>query len=144
VYDARAFRQNAVPLPEEPRMTEDDLADIDATDEEAEPIEDEPLEDLEPTADDLAENVVTPEPGLENVESIQDLLAKQESQEEAETAEDEDEVLTPTPVTDDRLEGAESRVVPMQATEFMCKNCFLVKHRSQLADRKKMLCRDCA
>jgi hypothetical protein len=26
----------------------------------------------------------------------------------------------------------------------MCRNCFLVKHRSQLADKKKMLCRDCA
>ncbi|HEX6844478.1 MAG TPA: DUF4193 family protein [Actinomycetota bacterium] len=125
-------------------MTEDDLADIDTTDDDAEPIDDEPLEDLEPTADDLAENVVTPEPGLENVESIQDLLAKQESREEAETADEEDEVVAPTPVTDDRLEAGESRVVPMQATEFMCKNCFLVKHRSQLADKKKMLCRDCA
>jgi len=34
--------------------------------------------------------------------------------------------------------------VPIQTTEFVCKNCFLVKHRSQLKDKKKMLCRDCA
>jgi len=45
---------------------------------------------------------------------------------------------------DDRAEAIDSKVVPMQETEFMCKRCFLVKHRSQLADKKKMLCRDCA
>ena len=45
---------------------------------------------------------------------------------------------------DERLEAAESRVVPIQPTEFMCTNCFLVKHRSQLADKKRMRCRDCA
>jgi Domain of unknown function (DUF4193) len=114
-----------------------------------EPGEDEPLEDLEPTADDLAENVATPEPGLGDVESIQDLLAKQESQEEA-AEEEEDETpaaaaaAAAVPAGDDRLEPAEARVIPMQATEFMCRNCFLVKHRSQLADKKKMFCRDCA
>jgi hypothetical protein len=126
-------------------MSKDDIDDVEETAEDAEELEEEAvLEDLAPNADDLAENVVTPEPGLENVESIQDLLAKQETQEEVETADEEEEVLVATPTTDDRLEGAESRVVPMQATEFMCKNCFLVKHRSQLADKKKMLCRDCA
>ena len=41
-------------------------------------------------------------------------------------------------------EPLETRVVPIQTTEFVCKNCFLVKHRSQLKDKKKMLCRDCA
>jgi hypothetical protein len=128
-------------------MAKDEIDDIDETagDREGFEEEGEALEDLAPNADDLAENVVTPEPGLENVESIQDLLAKQESREEAETADEEDEVLpATTPTTDDRLEAAESRVVPMQSTEFMCTNCFLVKHRSQLADKKKMRCRDCA
>lgn len=126
-------------------MSKDDIDDVDETAEDAEEFEEEAvLEDLAPNADDLAENVVTPEPGLENVESIQDLLAKQETREEAETADEEEEVLVAAPTTGDRLEGTESRVVPMQATEFMCKNCFLVKHRSQLADKKKMLCRDCA
>lgn len=126
-------------------MTNDDTDDTDETGGDTDLLDDdEPIEDLEPNADDLAENVVTPEPGLENVESIQDLLAKQETREEAETADEEEEALKPTTATDDRLEGAESRVVPMQETEFICKNCFLVKHRSQLADKKKMLCRDCA
>ena len=35
-------------------------------------------------------------------------------------------------------------VVPKQDDEFTCSVCFLVHHRSQLADPKKMICRDCA
>jgi hypothetical protein len=118
---------------------DDPIDDEDVVDEDA------PLEDLEPTADDLAESVVTPEPGLENVESIQDILAKQETQEQqvVEAEEEEDAALVAM-VRDERLEPAESRVVPIQETEFICKRCFLVKHRSQLADKKKTLCRDCA
>ena len=124
-------------------MAGDDIEIDDPVDEE-ELAEDEPLEDLEPTADDLAESVVTPEPGLENVESIQDILAKQET-EEQQTAEAEEEDAALVAMTrDERLEPAESRIVPIQETEFTCKRCFLVKHRSQLADKKKMLCRDCA
>jgi hypothetical protein len=125
-------------------MPTDDIDDIEESLEE-EVFEDdaEPIEDLEPTADDLAENVVTPEPGLADVESIQDLLAKQEVREEQETVEEEDAALVAS-TQGERLEVVESRVVPMQATEFMCKHCFLVKHRSQLADKKRMFCRDCA
>ena len=36
------------------------------------------------------------------------------------------------------------RVVPKQADEFTCTSCFLVHHRSQLADAKKVICTDCA
>jgi hypothetical protein len=119
--------------------------DLEEQTEEEDVPEDEELEDLAPTADDIAESTVTPEPGLENVESIQDILAKQETQEEqTAAAEEEDDAALAAMVRDERLEPAESRVVPMQETEFMCKRCFLVKHRSQLADKKKMLCRDCA
>jgi hypothetical protein len=128
-------------------MSTDDIDEIDAPLDEEDAVldEDEPLDDLEPTADDLVESTVTPEPGIGEVESIQDLLAKQETQaEEADAAEEEDEAALATLTRDERLEPVETRVVPMQATEFMCKRCFLVKHRSQLADKKKMLCRDCA
>ena len=59
---------------------------------------------------------------------------------------DEEEPVVPISTTkaDDRLEPIEARVVPIQATEFVCKNCYLVKHRSQLADKRRMFCRDCA
>ena len=119
---------------EEPLEDEDVLSD------------DDPLEDAEPTEQDLAEATVPPEPGLGDVESIQDLLAKQETREvEEEAAEEEEETAVATTTRgDERLEPLDARVVPMQATEFMCKKCYLVKHRSQLADKRKMLCRDCA
>jgi hypothetical protein len=38
------------------------------------------------------------------------------------------------------------RVLPRQADEFTCSQCFLVHHRSQLAREKNgfLVCRDCA
>lgn len=128
-------------------MSSDDIDDIDTpveADELAE--EDADLEALEPSPEDLADATVPPEPGLGQVESIQDLLAKQESATETQeqAAEEEDEAAVATLTRDDRLEPLDARVVPIQSSEFTCTNCFLVKHRSQLADKKKMLCRDCA
>ena len=35
-------------------------------------------------------------------------------------------------------------VKPKQEDEFTCMSCFLVHHRSQLADAKKKICFDCA
>ena len=35
-------------------------------------------------------------------------------------------------------------VIPKKADEFTCSRCFLVHHRSQLADEKRLICRDCA
>ena len=38
-----------------------------------------------------------------------------------------------------------SRVIPVKdREEFVCRNCYLVKARSQLADADRMFCRDCA
>lgn len=116
------------------------------------------MEDIEETLDDeeleepvaASEDVEDAEPaapavrtaGSEDVESIQDLLVKQEAR--AEEEEDaEESVLT---LTRDELrdESMAVKVVPPQANEFTCRNCYLVKHRSQLKDKAKMLCRDCA
>jgi hypothetical protein len=36
------------------------------------------------------------------------------------------------------------RVIPKQDDEFTCTSCFLVHHRSQLANEKRRICRDCA
>jgi hypothetical protein len=86
---------------------------------------------------------IDPAPGAD-VESIQELLVKQEAADDADDA-DEDEVVVPL-TKEERLaaDPTDSRIVPMQETEFVCKRCFLVKHRSQLADKKRTLCRDCA
>ena len=112
------------------------------------PIDDEEvveaeLDEAEPSEADLADATVPPDPATGgDVESIQELLVKQEASEEEETEEEEPVVAL---TREEKLaEPLETRVVPIQATEFTCKRCFLVKHRSQLKDKKKMLCRDCA
>jgi hypothetical protein len=107
---------------------------------------DEELEDAEPSEADLADaSAVPPDPAVgADVESIQDLLVKQEAAVVEEEAEEEEEVLVALTREERLAEPLEARVVPIQATEFTCQRCFLVKHRSQLANKKKMLCRDCA
>ena len=114
------------------------MEDIEETfdDEELDEEADEP-EDVEPDAPGAA---VAPASTDEDVESIQDILVKQEARDEAE--EEDDSVLNLT--REERLEPLAVKVVPPQPTEFICKKCYLVKHRSQLKDKAKMLCRDCA
>lgn len=125
------------------------MNDIDEPVSDDEPVVSEEPEDVEPSEADLEDAVVPAEPAdpadpaNAEVESIQDLLVKQEARAEEEEAEDEDEPVVAL-TKDERLEPLETRVEPIQSTEFVCKKCFLVKHRSQLADKKRMLCRDCA
>jgi len=108
-------------------------------------LEDEEVEEGAPEATDDEEAPATsptaPRAADEDVESIQDILVKQEARSE-EAEEEDDSVLTLT--REERLEPLASKVVPPQPTEFICSNCYLVKHRSQLKDKAKMLCRDCA
>ena len=72
----------------------------------------------------------------EDVEASLDVILKERLVVEEEP---EDEEATDQ---EDKTEGNE-RVLPKQPDEFVCRSCFLVKHPSQLADKKKMLCRDC-
>ncbi len=114
------------------------MEDIDETLEDEEPDEEgEEAEELEREA---PAGAPAPPVADEDVESIQDILVKQEAREEAE--EEDDSVLNLT--REERLEPLAVKVVPPQPTEFICKKCYLVKHRSQLKDKAKMLCRDCA
>ena len=76
------------------------------------------------------------EPDDEDVEASLDVILKERLVVEDEP---EDEEATDQ---EDKTEGNE-RVLPKQPDEFVCRSCFLVKHPSQLADEKKMLCRDC-
>jgi hypothetical protein len=36
------------------------------------------------------------------------------------------------------------RVIPKQTDEFTCTSCFLVHHRTRLAQADQLICRDCA
>ena len=78
----------------------------DHVDEEGVVLDDETaLEDLEPTPEEIAEATVPPEPGLENVESIQDLLAKQETLASTDDVDD-------TPAIEGSLSSDEPVVAP--------------------------------
>jgi len=104
------------------------------------------LDEAEPSEAELADATVPPDPAAAasgaQVESIQELLVKQEAAEEED--DDADEAVIPLTREERLADPVETRVVPIQETEFTCTRCFLVKHRSQLADKKKMRCRDCA
>ncbi|MFY9586531.1 MAG: DUF4193 family protein [Actinomycetota bacterium] len=73
--------------------------------------------------------------------SLEELLARRA---EDKPGEEEDESVLDLARGDEKAETLAIKVLPQQSNEFTCRNCFLVKHKSQLADKKKMLCRDCA
>jgi hypothetical protein len=75
--------------------------------------------------------------------SLDELIAKKADRPTPADDEDEDEVMLALN-RDDARESLTTKVLPVQQNEFVCKSCFLVKHRSQLADRRRQLCRDCA
>ena len=74
--------------------------------------------------------------------SLEELIAKKADRPTI-TDDEDDESLLATG-RDEARESLTTKVLPVQHNEFVCKNCFLVKHRSQLADRRRTLCRDCA
>jgi hypothetical protein len=76
------------------------------------------------------------EPDDEDVEASLDVILKERLVVEDEVEDDE------VGDVDDRSEASE-RVLPKQPDEFVCRSCFLVKHSSQLANKKRGLCRDC-
>ncbi|HXF56235.1 MAG TPA: DUF4193 family protein [Actinomycetota bacterium] len=76
--------------------------------------------------------------------SLEDLLAKREEH-AAEEEEEAEESILALGEREETLETLSVRVIPPDPQkEFTCRKCFLVKHRSQLADKKRMYCRDCA
>jgi hypothetical protein len=117
------------------------MEDIDeiTEDEESEALDDDDGDDEAPAE--------TPAPaadgdGPEVESSLEELLAKREGGKPAEEEEEDDSMLAIG--REERLEPLAVKVVPPTDKEFVCKNCHLVKHRSQLADRDRMFCRDCA
>jgi hypothetical protein len=78
----------------------------------------------------------------DDVEEPLDVLLKERTA--AATLEDDEEEIEEEEVdVDERGEGP-ARIVPRRPGEFLCKSCFLVLPRNQLADEARMFCRDCA
>ena len=147
-----------VPAPEDLDDLEED--DLDTIDDDADDLTDDlAVEEIEEEEElpevPVEEELLTPEPA-----AVVEKPAEETEEEEEEEPEDEDVeasldvilkerlVVEDEPEDDeladveDRAEGTE-RVLPKQPDEFVCRSCFLVKHPSQLADKKRMLCRDC-
>ncbi len=111
------------------------------TDEDEEFAEEVPEGEL---AEDAAEAPGEPEEAA-GEESLDELLAKRPEERAAAGEEEDEESILGSLDREERLETLAVRVVPKQESEFVCQKCHLVKPiRSQLADRKRMYCRDCA
>jgi hypothetical protein len=78
-------------------------------------------------------------------DSLEELKARRDAQAGAVDV-DEAELAESLELPGADLSGEELtvRVVPRQADEFTCNSCFLVRHRSQSANEKKMICKECA
>jgi hypothetical protein len=127
---------------------EDALALPDDDDEDTDVVVDEEEEEVlvpdvaakvttKPAAGEESDEEEEEEPDDEDVEASLDTILKERLV--VEEVEDDEE----TPEPEDRSGDGVERVLPKQPGEFVCRSCFLVKHPNQLADRKKMLCRDC-
>jgi hypothetical protein len=126
---------------DDPLDDDDDIVEIDDEDDDVVGVEVVEILTAAPAAvversGDAEDEEEEEEPEDEDVEASLDVILKERLVVEDEPEDDE--------ATDqeDRTEGNE-RVLPKQPDEFVCRSCFLVKHPSQLADKKKMLCRDC-
>ena len=138
----------------------DALEDIDEEpDEELVDVDEELEEDLEEELDDAIEDEVA---------FVEDEEVADDAEDEDEDEESDDETLDELGAEELELvddEASESLLVDevaelrqirreeltlnvdaqaVRAGEFVCQSCFLVKRMSQLADKKKLLCLDCA
>lgn len=114
---------------EEPERSEPEEPEEEAEEEEGEPASSGEDEDADESVD----------------ESLEQLLNRKERKGKLAEEADEDALLEAMEDRDTRAsESLTVKVIPPQPTEFTCRGCFLLKHRSQLKDAKRMLCNDCA
>lgn len=121
-----------------------DIVDLDAAVEVADDAEPATPTPAAPEGADEEEVVLELDDELhpDDVEEPLDVLLKERTA--AATLEDDEEEVEEEEVdTDERGEGP-AKILPRRPGEFLCASCFLVLPRNQLADEKRMLCRDCA
>lgn len=81
-------------------------------------------------------------------DSLEELKAKRNDAQSGVVDEDEGAIAENFELPGADLSGEEMtvKVLPKQADEFTCSSCFLVHHRSRLAEERngQLVCRDCA
>jgi hypothetical protein len=153
---------------EEPELEEEEL-DEEAIDEDfVEELVDDDDDDLLAEDDELETEGDGVEPIVVSVAKVESTERGEGGDEEEDDVVDLDEELHPDDVEEaldvvlrERtvaagLEGEEdedepdepgeggTKIVPRRENEFLCRSCFLVLPRHQLADESRMICRDCA
>jgi hypothetical protein len=154
---------------DEPELDEEDLDEDVITEEFDEELVDDDLDD-DLVVDVVVDDVVLPVVGKGKAAApvvAEPIVAEVEEEDEDDVV-DLDEELHPDDVEEaldvvlrERtvaagLEGEEeddepdepgeggTKIVPRRENEFLCRSCFLVLPRHQLADETRMICRDCA
>jgi Domain of unknown function (DUF4193) len=126
-------------------VSEEELEDVvDEIDGEVEDVDDVVVVDAEDEEEEVVAVIVPVEADDDDVVDDADVeLALDEVLAETilRTSVPEDDDEAPIEV-DPTLDTTEA-ILPKQDDEFRCKSCRLLKKTSQLADRPKMLCRDC-
>ncbi|WP_418968652.1 DUF4193 domain-containing protein [Alloscardovia omnicolens] len=97
----------------------------------------------------MAQDYDTPRSKDEDEESIEALGTSSRQNQNNDLDDDENALAEgyELPGSDLSNEDSSVTVVPMQGDEFVCSECFLVKHRSQLAyttDDGQPVCKECA
>jgi hypothetical protein len=114
---------------------EDLVEDEDEESAEAEEEDDEVVED-----EDEADEVVDDSDST----SLEELLAQRTASRQVSDDPDEDEDLLALSSEARRKASPPKSITPIRnREEFVCKRCFLLKPKVQLADSERMLCRDC-
>ena len=127
-------------LEEAPEELEDDLE---------EEFEEEVDESLDDDFEDEGGGETAPEKSGDHDDETAEALEELESEELELLEEEANEALLVDEVKELKAIRREELTMNVDAQaqrsdEFVCQNCFMVKRTSQLANRKKMLCTDCA
>lgn len=120
--------------------------EIDEAEEAGAPLEEGVVEE-EVVEEEVVEEELAPSDEEESDQaSLEELLAQRAARRSGEVDEDTD-IISLVTETDAEVVpevSTPARVPPVQdQEEFVCKSCFLVKPRVQLADPERVLCRDC-
>ena len=118
-------------LPEDPEVDDEDVDD----------------EDVDADADDGEAALAEADDDEEGAQaSLEELIAQRAAgRKPSEDAEEEGDIMTLASEPDEPVvEVLPTKVAPIRdQKEFVCKSCYLVKPRVQMADTKREYCRDC-
>lgn len=104
-------------------------------------------EEVEVDDDELEDQAIPDDEEEDDESSLEELLAQRAAARRGASDDDEDDdmiaVLPDEPEVRAPIEPL-ARIIPVKdRKEFVCRSCYLVKARTQLADAERQLCRDC-